>query len=153
MWVAVVRRPGYRPAWMRDEALRSARTCYDHLAGRLGVALAASLAARRHVLLDEDGGEVTEEGAQFFDEWELDLASAAGKRRRFCRPCVDWSERRAHLGGAVGAALAQRCFALGWIERVRNSRAVAITALGRDGFLASFGVTIPNFQASHPASR
>jgi hypothetical protein len=68
---------------------------------------------------------------------------AAGKRRRFCRPCVDWSERRPHLGGAVGAALAQRCFALGWIERLRDSRAVAITALGRDGFFANFGVEIP----------
>jgi DNA-binding transcriptional ArsR family regulator len=143
MSVAVARAPRYRPAWMKDEALRSARTCYDHLAGRLGVALAGSLAERRHVLLDEDGGEVTDEGARFFEELGLDLTIAAGKRRRFCRPCVDWSERRPHLGGAVGAALAQRCFALGWIERLRDSRAVAITALGRDGFFANFGVEIP----------
>ena len=143
MSVAVARTPRYRPAWMRDEALRSARTCYDHLAGRLGVALAGSLADRRHVLLDEDGGEVTDEGARFFDELGLDLASTAGKRRRFCRPCVDWSERRPHLGGAVGAALAQRCFDLRWIERVKDSRAVAITPCGHDGFRARFGVEIP----------
>jgi DNA-binding transcriptional ArsR family regulator len=143
MSVAVTRTRGYRPAWMRDEALRSARTCYDHLAGRLGVALAASLADRRYVLLDEDGGEVTPEGVRFLDEWGIDLAGAAGRRRRFCRPCVDWSERRPHLGGAVGAALAERCFALGWIARVKDSRAVAITPSGRDCFLAKFGIEIP----------
>jgi len=142
MAVAVARAPRYRPAWMRDEALRSARTCYDHLAGRLGVALAKTLADRRHVLLDEDGGEVTEEGARFFDEFGLDLA-ATGRRRRFCRPCVDWSERRPHLGGTVGAALARRCFALGWLERLKDSRAVAITSSGRAGLLAHFNVEIP----------
>jgi len=142
MAVAVVRASRYRPAWMRDEALRSARTCYDHLAGRLGVALAASLAESGHVVLDEDGGEVTEAGARFLDEFGLDLAGAAGGRRRFCRPCLDWSERRQHLGGAIGAALAQRCFALGWIARVKDSRAVAITPPGRDGFRAAFGVEI-----------
>jgi DNA-binding transcriptional ArsR family regulator len=142
MTVAVKRTPR-RPAWMRDEALRSARTCYDHLAGRLGVALAESLTARRHVLLDEDGGAVTDEGAHFLDELGLDLAGAQGRRRRFCRPCVDWSERRPHLGGAVGAALAQHCFALGWIARIRDSRAVAITSAGRDGFHLHFRIEIP----------
>jgi DNA-binding transcriptional ArsR family regulator len=143
MAVAVARAPRYRPAWMRDEALRSARTCYDHLAGRLGVALADSLAGNGHVVLDEDGGEITEAGARFLGDLGLDLAGAAGRRRRFCRPCIDWSERRPHLGGAVGAALAQRCFVLGWIERVKDSRAVAITLPGRDGFLSNFGVEIP----------
>ena len=142
MAVAVARAPRYRPAWMRDEALRSARTCYDHLAGRLGVALAGSLAEHGHVLLDDDGGEVTEDGARFLNGFGLDLAGAAGKRRRFCRPCLDWSERRLHLGGAVGAALAQRCFVLGWIERIKDSRAVAITPSGRDGFSIHFGLDI-----------
>ena len=145
MAVAVARASRYRPAWMRDERLRSARTCYDHLAGRLGVALADSLAGRGHVVLDDDGGEVTETGARFLDEtWRSISPAAAGRRRRFCRPCIDWSERRPHLGGAVGAALARRCFALGWIERVKDSRAVAITAPGRDGFRAAFGVEIPS---------
>lgn len=144
MAVAVTRAPRYRPAWMRDEALRAARTCYDHLAGRLGVALAASLADRRLVVLDEDGGEVTADGARFFDGLGIDLAAAGGRRRRFCRPCIDWSERLPHLGGAVGAALAGHCFTLGWIERIRDSRAVAITALGRDGFRANFDIEVPS---------
>jgi DNA-binding transcriptional ArsR family regulator len=142
MTVAVTQGSRYRPAWMRDEGLRSARTCYDHLAGRLGVALAHSLTARGHIVLDEDGGAITEAGARFFDAVGIDLAGAAGRRRRFCRPCIDWSERRPHLGGAVGAALAQRCFALGWIARIKDSRAVAITAGGRDGFRTAFGVEI-----------
>jgi DNA-binding transcriptional ArsR family regulator len=151
MAVAVARAPRYRPAWMRDEALRSARTCYDHLAGRLGVALAGSLAERGHVLLDDDGGEVTEDGARFLTGFGLDLAGAAGKRRRFCRPCLDWSERRPHLGGAVGAALAQRCFALGWIERVKNSRAVAITPTGSGGFSIDLGLDSPQPARQSPA--
>jgi DNA-binding transcriptional ArsR family regulator len=82
MAVAVNRTPRYRPAWMRDEALRSARTCYDHLAGRLGVALAESLATRGLILLDEDGGEVTGDGDRFFTELGVDLAGAAGRRWR-----------------------------------------------------------------------
>ncbi|MGA8379891.1 MAG: helix-turn-helix transcriptional regulator [Stellaceae bacterium] len=153
MAVAMARTSRYRPAWMRDDGLRSARTCYDHLAGRLGVGLADSLAGRGHVMLDADGGEVTETGARFLDELGLDLAAAAGTRRRFCRPCLDWSEQRPHLGGAVGAALARRCFALGWIERVRDSRAVAITAPGRDGFRAAFGVEIPSANPVRGAGR
>jgi DNA-binding transcriptional ArsR family regulator len=144
MSVAVAGAPRYRPAWMRDDALRSARTCYDHLAGRLGVALTESLAVKQFVVLDQDGGEVTEDGSRFFAKLGLDLIGSAGKRRRFCRPCVDWSERRPHLGGAVGAALAQRCFALGWIERIKDTRAVAITPAGRVGFRTEFGIDIPS---------
>jgi hypothetical protein len=85
---------------------------------------------------------VTGDGDRFFTELGVDLAGAAGRRRRFCRPCVDWSERRPHLGGAVGAALAQRCFALGWIARIKDSRAVAITAPGHAGFRGQFGIEI-----------
>jgi DNA-binding transcriptional ArsR family regulator len=148
MAVAAVRTPRYRPAWMRDDALRSARTCYDHLAGRLGVALADRLARRGHVRLDHDGGEVTAAGERFLMDWGLDLAGIGQSRRRFCRPCVDWSEQRPHLGGVVGAALAERCFALGWIERVKDSRAVAITAAGRDGFAATFAIDLASTAAA-----
>jgi DNA-binding transcriptional ArsR family regulator len=123
--------PRHRPRSMRDDALRLARTCYDHLAGRLGVAIADALVARGAVILSDDGGEVTTDGAAFLaDRLALDLGQIP-RRRAFCRPCLDWSERRLHLAGAVGAALAERCFALGWIERIRDSRAVAITPRGQ----------------------
>jgi DNA-binding transcriptional ArsR family regulator len=123
--------PRHRPHSPRDDALRLARTCYDHLAGRLGVAIADALVVRGAVILSDDGGEVTADGAAFLaDRLALDLARMP-RRRAFCRPCLDWSERRFHLAGAVGAALADRCFALGWVERLRDSRAVAITARGQ----------------------
>jgi len=123
--------PRHRPRSPRDDALRLARTCYDHLAGRLGVAIADALVARRAVALDDDGGEVAADGAAFLTEGlGIELAGIS-RRRAFCRPCLDWSERRPHLAGALGAALAETCFARGWIERVRDSRAVAITPRGR----------------------
>jgi DNA-binding transcriptional ArsR family regulator len=125
--------------WRGGEALRRARTCYDHLAGRLGVALADALTERGHVALGTDGGEVTEQGQRFLDDFG---ASPAPGRRVFCRPCLDWSERRPHLAGRVGAALACRCFDLGWIARQRDTRAVAITLAGRDGFRETFGIVL-----------
>ncbi len=99
-------------------------------AGRLGVAIADALVARGAVLLGDDGGELTADGAAFLaDGLGIDLARVP-RRRAFCRPCLDWSERRPHLAGAVGAALADSCFSRAWIERVRDSRAVNITARG-----------------------
>ena len=131
--------PRHRPRSPRDEALRLARTCYDHLAGRLGVAIADSLAERDCVILAEDGGEVTATGEAFLREFGIDLVAPRRHQRIFCRPCLDWSERRPHLAGAIGAALACRCLDLGWIARVRDSRAVTISARGREGFRATFG--------------
>jgi len=142
MSVAIDGRPRTRPTGPRDAAMRLARTCYDHLAGQLGVALADSLAANDYVAFDGDGGQVSAAGMRFFGEFGLDPAGPHA-RRRFCRTCLDWSERRWHLGGAVGAALASRCFALDWIERVRDSRAVAVTPRGREGLLEVFAIELP----------
>lgn len=102
MAVAVNGPPRYRHPSPSDEALRQARTCYDHLAGRLGVALTDALFSRGHIVLDDDGGQVTADGTRFFREFGLNLTVTASQRRRFCRPCPDWSERRRHLGGTVG---------------------------------------------------
>jgi DNA-binding transcriptional ArsR family regulator len=131
--------PAPTAAWRGGEALRTARTCYDHLAGRLGVALADALTARGDVALGADGGEVTEQGQRFLVEFG---ASPAPGRRVFCRPCLDWSERRPHLAGRVGAALACRCFDLGWIARQRDTRALAISATGRHGLRGLFGIVL-----------
>ena len=133
--------PRHRPKSRRDDAMVRARTCYDHLAGKLGVALADSLAAREHVVLSEDGGLITDAGREFLSGFGVQL-EALKKRRSFCRPCLDWSERRWHIGGAVGAAIAERCFTLGLTERHKDSRAISITAAGERAFDELFGVRL-----------
>jgi len=139
--VAAIESPArHSPASPRDAALRHARFCYDHLAGKLGVALADALIARGHVILGDDGGTVTHGGSDFLGGFGLGLGALAKSRRAFCRPCLDWSERRPHLAGALGAALAVRCLDLGWIARQRDTRAVSVTAKGRGGLRATFGI-------------
>jgi DNA-binding transcriptional ArsR family regulator len=141
----------YRPRWNGDDELRTARTCYDHIAGRLGVALTDALTGGGHVELSEDGGVVTPRGEQLLAEFGLALADLRCGRRTFCRPCIDWSERRPHLAGALGAALAQRAFELGWIARIRDSRALGISAKGERGFRDLFGVTLGGETAAQAA--
>ena len=141
--VAAIETPArYHPRSARDDALRFARTCYDHLAGELGVAIADALVARGFVLLAEDGGEVTEAGARFFSRFGADLKSPVGSRRIFCRACLDWSERRYHVAGFVGAEIWRRCLELGWLARRRDTRAIMVTAIGRRGLRDTFGIDL-----------
>ncbi len=142
MAVAVDAPARHRPRSKLDDAMSNARTCYDHFAGKLGVGLTDVLATRGHIVLADEGGEVTESGAAFFGKFGVDLAAAHSRRRIFCRPCLDWTERRPHLGGSVGAALAQRCFDLGWLERARDSRALSITKAGQRGLSETFGLSL-----------
>jgi len=115
-----------RNLWRGGETLRHARTCYDHMAGRIAVAIAARLVQQSFILLDEDGGQLTDAGRSFFDEYGIDLR-VSSKRRVFCRPCLDWSERRPHLAGAVGAAILRHALENDWVEHVRDSRALVVT--------------------------
>lgn len=133
-------RPRVRSA--QETALRLARTCYDHLAGRLAVGIASAMIEGGYVLLGEDDGEVTPRGAAFLTgRLGLDLG-AMSRRRTFCRPCLDWSERVPHLAGAVGAALAARCFALGWVQRRQGTRALTVTVAGAAAFANVFGMRL-----------
>jgi DNA-binding transcriptional ArsR family regulator len=139
--VAAIEVPSrYQPRSVRDDALRFARTCYDHLAGRLGVAIADALVANCHIVLAEDGGEVTDAGVQFLGAFGADLRPRG--RRIFCRPCLDWSERRYHVAGLVGAEVWRRCLDLGWLVRERDSRALRVTAAGKAGLADTFGVDL-----------
>lgn len=127
----------------RDAAMRAARTCYDHLAGGLAVRLADAMAEKGWLELSLEGGAVTEAGLGFFRDFGVDLDAAAAHSRKgrvFCRPCLDWSERRPHLGGSLGAALASRCFDLNWLRRVDGSRALSVTRAGEQGFRQAFGI-------------
>lgn len=142
MHVAIDGPPRYQPRSKADDQMRRARTCYDHIAGALGVDLADSMIAHDFVVLGDEAGEVTPAGTKFLTRLGVDLAAARAKRRVFCRPCLDWTERRPHIGGAVGAAVAKRCFDLKWIEQVRDSRALAITPAGHRGLVEAFGLSI-----------
>jgi DNA-binding transcriptional ArsR family regulator len=122
-------------------ALREARTCYDHLAGRLGVGLADALIARGAVVLGDEAGEVTESGRAWLGDFGVPIERIGRTRRLFCRPCLDWSERRPHLAGVLGAGLCRRCEEIGWFTRSSDSRAVTITADGRRGFAEAFGLS------------
>jgi DNA-binding transcriptional ArsR family regulator len=134
--------PRYRPHSKRDELFCEARTCYNHLAGRIGVALADALGARRLVILGDEGGEITPAGLEFLGGFGI--APMTG-RRRIVRACLDMTERRHHLGGVLGAALASRCFDLGWVDRQRDTRALAVTPAGRAGLSAVFGIDLDAF--------
>ena len=121
----------------RDTALRRARTCYDHLAGRLAVAMADRMVERGQIELSADGGAVTADGTGFLrglgvalDE-AMTRAARHGGGRVFCRPCLDWSERRPHIAGALGTALCSACLSQGWMRRIDGTRALAVTPAGR----------------------
>lgn len=130
----------HRPPGPRDAAVRHARTCYDHMAGRVAVALADALAARGFIQMGEGAALLTPAGRDFFCAFGLDPDVPAAARRPLCRTCLDWSERRPHLAGRLGAALLDRLLALGWVARVPGSRALRVSRAGEAGFAATFGV-------------
>lgn len=142
MVVAVDGPRRHRPPGPRDPAVRNARTCYDHLAGRLGVGIADSLIEQGHLAAKADDFTLSQRGRTFLADFGIDAAGLQGQRRAFARRCLDWSERRPHIAGALGAALADRCFELGWIERIDDSRGVAMTRRGRKGLADTFGLSL-----------
>ncbi len=118
----------------RDQALRRARLCYDHLAGEVAVGVADSMAARGQLDFGLDGGAVTEDGVQFLGSLGVDLGpvpSAGSRRSAFCRPCLDWSERRPHIAGALGRLLYGTFVRDGWMRQSDKARIVTVTPLGR----------------------
>lgn len=122
--------------------LREARTCYDHLAGRLGVALADSLSAMGAISLGSQGAEVLPDGPAILARLQLEAAVVPGARRPLCRACLDWSERRYHLGGTLGQTLLQRLLHLGWIEPGPRPREILVSEAGRRGLEESFALEL-----------
>ncbi len=123
--------------------LHTARSCYDHLAGRLGVALTEALITRRAIVLDGPWDyRVTRSGAAFFAAFGVDVAQARATKRHFARQCLDWTEHRAHLAGALGAALGTCLFDRDWIRRTPTSRALRITDAGRNALKEEFAIDL-----------
>jgi DNA-binding transcriptional ArsR family regulator len=118
----------------REPALRNARVCYDHLAGECGVAAYEALLEHGAFKVSGAGLELSEAGSAWFRRLGVDTAAAARLRRTFCRPCMDWSERRHHLAGSLGAAFLSRLHELNWAARDKNSRVIRFTARGQRAF-------------------
>ena len=127
------------------DPLRAARTCYDHIAGTLGVALHDRLKALGWLSPRSRAGtsyEVTPAGVKAFAALGIDLDACRTQRRRFAYACLDWSERRPHLGGALGAALLHVALERKWVAQEFDSRALRVTNFGRRELLARFGVSV-----------
>jgi DNA-binding transcriptional ArsR family regulator len=115
-----------------EPALRKARVCYDHLAGKMGVQMFEALVKARHLSVRGDQVTLTRSGGKFAADFDMDLPEIS--RRPLCRTCLDWSERRAHLAGALGAALLDRFYGLKWARQAGGSRAVIFTPVGETKF-------------------
>lgn len=126
------------------EALHDARMCYDHLAGRLGVAITDSLIRQKQIEAVDRDFRVTRRGVRLFQELGIDLDRVKAERRVFARQCLDWSERRPHMAGAAAAALAAAFLERGWITRARKGRQVFVSDSGRSAFAQFFPLTFPD---------
>jgi hypothetical protein len=142
--VAGVPKPRFEPT--TPPGLRAARTCYDHLAGRLAVELHDRLLALRHLARDGDDYVLARAGGEALERIGVDVDGALARRRRFACACMDWSERRPHLGGALGAALLQLAESRGWVHRQLDSRAVRVTPKGERRFAEAFGIALDGTQ-------
>jgi DNA-binding transcriptional ArsR family regulator len=138
--VAGLPRPQFKPN--TPDRLRNARTCYDHMAGTIAVRLHDHFAEQGWLATNGDNEyALTPEGEQQFVQLGLDLPAMRKLRRRFACPCLDWSERRPHLGGALGAALLQLALKKGWVEQDLDSRALSVPPKGQRQMLAAFGLS------------
>ncbi|MBI3707873.1 MAG: helix-turn-helix transcriptional regulator [Proteobacteria bacterium] len=122
--------------------LRRARMCYDHLAGELGVAVTKRLVVRGHLRARDDRFVLTARGEATLRNMGIDIDTARQHRQNFACTCLDWSERQPHLAGSLGSALASRCLADGWVQRLPNSRALRLTKRGRQMFKATLGLAL-----------
>ena len=122
----------------REPALRKARICYDHLAGELGVLVYDSLLARQAVKIGKDGLELTKAGSQFLNQIGIDTEKMKSPSRALCRSCLDWSERRDHLAGRLGASILTRIIELGWAKRVPGARVIAFSEVGEKALRSVF---------------
>jgi len=134
--VSAPQRATPRPARTVPLDMRYARTCYDHMAGELSVQVFERLVERGLLTLHGTTLEATADGAARLAEWGIDLCAQKSRRRRFACTCPDWSERRPHLGGALGAALLDAWSSHGWVERAARPRVLRVTPAGRRHFEA-----------------
>lgn len=140
--IAPLKRPAGLKAWHHGEALRAARSCYDHLAGVAGVALADALVERGVLEPGEGAFAITPAGDRALSRFGLDMDAVRGARRATVRACLDWSERRPHVAGALGAALFDELLRRCWLRRRPDGRALTLTPAGAAGLASDFGIEL-----------
>ncbi|RAJ08623.1 DNA-binding transcriptional ArsR family regulator [Chitinophaga skermanii] len=131
-----------KPVTTIDTDIKYCRSCYDHLAGKVGVLLTENLVTKRVIELDDKAYQVTQKGIKFFSELGIDVATLKDKRRLFAVPCLDWSERKYHLAGSLGAAMLAQLLELDWMRRKKDSRAIYITAKGSSELYNNFQIEV-----------
>jgi DNA-binding transcriptional ArsR family regulator len=124
------------------QAIKYCRSCYDHLAGKVGVAITDRLLKQRIIVTDGKSFEVTNKGKKWFSDLGINIGELQLQRRSFLRPCLDWSERRHHIGGSLAAALLDKMLLSDWIRRTKNSRAIVITSKGQKVFYEMFKISV-----------
>lgn len=139
MLVAAGNPAGITPSRV-DPLLQAGRTCYNHLAGRLGVSICDALILREGLHIKDEIAHFTATGIRLLDDIGIDMRALRNKP--VSKTCIDWSERRHHLSGPAGVAVYRRCLELGWIRQHLDSRAVSVTTAGRKGLPAVFGSTM-----------
>jgi DNA-binding transcriptional ArsR family regulator len=124
----------------RNEALRKARICYNHLAGDMGVKLYDSMIASGQLIEHDDDVELTEDGKLFVAKFGINLNVLSKGRRPLCKSCLDWSSRRTHLAGSLGTAFLEKFYELGWAKRLEGSRVIEFSANGEKRLLQAFAI-------------
>lgn len=122
--------------------IKYCRTCYDHLAGKIGVALTDSLLEQKIIVENRNTFEISSEGEKWFSDFGINIEDAQKQKRIFLKPCLDWSERRNHIAGSIGTLLLNKMLNEDWIRRTANSRAIVITGKGKKEFLKYFKIVV-----------
>lgn len=122
--------------------IKFCRTCYDHLAGKIGVALTDSLLEQKIIVEKNNAFEISEEGEKWFSDFGINVEEAQKQKRIFLKPCLDWSERRNHISGSIGALLLNKMINEDWLRKTKNSRAIIVTAKGEKELLKYFKIVV-----------
>ncbi|WP_166921777.1 ArsR/SmtB family transcription factor [Flavobacterium poyangense] len=126
----------------KHSPIKHCRTCYDHLAGKIGVAVAESLLEQNIILNSDAKLEVSSKGVKWFSDFGIDIDEVKKQRRIFLKPCLDWSERKNHIAGSLGALLLDKMLADDWLRRTKDSRAIQITGKGEKELLRYFKIVV-----------
>lgn len=132
----------HKKIFISDSNIKYCRTCYDHLAGRIGVEITEQLLSENYIELENKTFTITKKGEIFFTNFGIDTLKLKKQRRTFAKPCLDWSERKHHISGSLATAILNKMLELDWIRRIASSRAIIITSNGKKGFYEKFKLNI-----------